>query len=260
MAPVSQLTAVTEGKDSPRAKLAQLNDRFQGFERQLEQEVKSKKDIEDTQINAIRDNITRLEKTLNSEIRRRVEANKALQAMFDAQMATVQDKLEAGLLDRIDNLQVSIVSMNDRMDAVEKYFSQSREQYVKDIDEKSQLIAKDAQLLEQVFQGERKDRREREAGILAKLKDLDGAMEARIDDAQKQIETMHGELHSDLDSAMREDSDKRFQDYLLEELAALKNGLVLEGQQREQADDEIVQALNHYTQAIQQALRVVNQA
>ena len=36
----------------------------------------------------------RVERTLNAEIRRRVESNKALQSMFEAQLTAVQDKLK----------------------------------------------------------------------------------------------------------------------------------------------------------------------
>merc|ERR1712151_824497 len=120
-----------------------------------EMESKGRKDQEETQLNSLRDNIARLEKTLNSEIKKRVEANKALQGMFEAQMATVQDKLEAGLLDRLDQLHSAVGSLNDRVDAVEKDFSQAREQYICDIEDKSAMVAKDAANLQQAFQNER---------------------------------------------------------------------------------------------------------
>jgi len=246
--------------EGARLKLASLNDRFNGFERQMEMETKGRKDVEETQLNSLRDNIARLEKTLNAEIKRRVEANKALQGMFEAQMATVQDKLEAGLLDRLDHLHLAVNTLNDRVDTVEKDFTQAREQYIRDIDDKSQMVAKDAQGLQAAFQAERQDRKERETLIIAKLRDLDARTSERLANEQKTLDQKYGELREELDVAVKDEDDKRFQDYILEEMAALKNGLVIESQQREHADDDIVKALNHYTQAIQEALRVVNQA
>merc|ERR1719409_1243505 len=138
----------------PRTKLAALNDSFYGFERQLQQDVKAKKDIEDTQINAIRDHIARLEKTLNSEIKRRVEANKALQAMFDSQMATVQDKLEAIFVERFEQLHTAVDSLNTRMSVVEKDFTASREQYVHDIEDKSAKLREHEKKTLEKFQSE----------------------------------------------------------------------------------------------------------
>jgi len=243
-----------------RMKLANLTERFSGFERQMEMESKARKEMEEGYANSLKDNIARLEKTLNAEIKRRVEANKALQGMFEAQMATVQDKLEAGLLDRLDQLHGAVASLNERVDSVEKDFSQAREQYIRDIEDKSEMVAKDAAALQTSFQNERADRKERETLIVAKLRDLDARTAERLAAEQEAMEQKYKELREDLDVAVQDDGDKRFQDYILEEMAALKNGLVVETQMREHADDDIVNALNHYTKAIQDALRVVNTA
>merc|ERR1719453_2627476 len=134
-------------------------------------ETKARKDSEESALNAVRDNIARLEKTLNAEIKRRVEANKALQSVFEAQIATVQDKLEAVFLERFDQLHSAVDSLNDRMSVVEKDFSASREQYVRDIEDKNSLVAKDVSGLQNAFMNERSDRKERETLIAAKLRE-----------------------------------------------------------------------------------------
>jgi len=241
-------------------KLSSLKDRFSGFERQMEIESKARKEAEEGHVNSLNDNIARLEKTLNVEIKRRVEANKALQGMFEAQMATVQDKLEAGLLDRLDQLHSAVSSLSGRVDSVERDFSQGREQYIRDIEEKSGMVGKEAAALQACFQNERSDRKEREALIGSKLRDLDARTSERLALEQEAIEQKFQHLREEMDVAVGDDGDRRFQDYILEEMAALKNGLVVETQMRERADDDMVNALNHYTNAIQDALRVVNTA
>lgn len=247
-------------EDKARSKLAAVSGRFSGFERQMEVECKARKDVEEAEYSKLKDNITRLEKTLNSEIKRRVEANKALQGMFEAQMATVQDKLEAGLMERLDQLQEAVGSLNERVDTVERDFSQTREQYIRDIEDKSSMVAKDASQLQQSFQNERADRKERETLIVARLRDLDARTTDRLAAETKALDQAYTELREELEVAVKDDGDKRFQDYILEEMAALKHGLVVETQMREQADDDIADALKHYTKSIQDALRVVNQA
>lgn len=246
--------------DGARSKLAALNSRFAGFDRQVEVESRARLDQEDAAENQLNDCIARLEKTLNSEIKKRVEANKALQGMFEAQMATVQDKLEAGLLDRLDHLHASVGSLDGRVNAVQKDFMEAREQYIRDIEDKSSMVAKDAAALQEVCQNERADRKERETLIVAKLRDLDARTADRLAAEQRECDLKFQELREELDVAVKDNGDQRFQDYILEEMAALKNGLVVETQSREAADDDIVNALNHYTTAIQDALRVVNQA
>jgi len=181
------MAGAADGSDA-RMKLAHLSERFSGFERQIDVEVKARRETEETQVTSLQDNIARLEKTLNSEIKRRVEANKALQGMFEAQMATVQDKLEAGLLERLDSLHHSVGSLNDRVDAVEQDFHQTREQYIRDIEDKSLMVAKDAQSLQTAFQNERSDRKEREMLIVGKLRDLDARTAGRLESEARFIE------------------------------------------------------------------------
>lgn len=57
-------------------KLGALQQRFADFERQMEDETAKRRDGEDTKLVIIRETLGKLEKTLNSEIKRRVEANK----------------------------------------------------------------------------------------------------------------------------------------------------------------------------------------
>lgn len=252
---------VKDGEAYARFKLTSKTEQLSGFERQMEMDAQARREADESQANALKDHVARLEKTLNAEIRRRVEANKALQGMFEAQMATVQDKLEAGLLDRLDQLHAAVGSLNERVDCVEKDFSLTREQYVRDIEDRSAMVAKDAASLQTVFVNERAERKERETLIVAKLRDLDARTAERIAHEQADCDGKYEELYRELEIAVKDDEgDRRFQDYVLEEMAALKNGLVVESQMREQADDDIVNALNHYTKAIQEALRAVNNA
>jgi len=242
-------------------RLAAMDDRFYEEDRQKQlKNRQAREDAEDNEIMRIRDNVGRLETILNSEVQRRGEANKALQGLFEAQMATVQDKLEAGLLDRLESLHVAVDSLHERVDAVESDFSQARERYIKDIEEKSVMVSKDVSVLQGAFTNERADRKERETLIVAKLRDLEERIAERFTQELNILEEQQKELREELEVALHEDNDKRFQDHILEEMASLKTGLVVESQTRESADDSIVSALNHYTQAIQEALRVVTQA
>jgi len=241
-------------------KLAAAHERFNGFEQQLKVRSMMRKDAEENEIVRISDNVTRLEHLLNNEVQRRGEANKALQGMFEAQMATVQDKLEAGLMDRLESLHVAVDSLHDRVDSVESDFSQARESYVKDIEDKSIMVSKDVDTLQVAFTNERADRKERETLIVAKLRGLEERIAARFTQELVVLEEQQKELREELEVAVCEDNDKRFQDHILEEMASLKTGLVVESQTRESADDNIVSAINHYTQAIQEALRVVVKA
>lgn len=243
-------------------KLGMLQQRFNGFEREMEMETRSRKTSDESQLGTIKDDMSKLERTLNSEIKRRVEANKALQGMFESQIATVQDKLEAVFVERLDRLQARVDSLNDRMGVVEKDFSQSREKYIRDIEDKNQMVAKDVASLQVTFRQEKVDRKEREQATALKLRDHASRTAAKFEEEEKIRDKRYEALREELEESkrLRERGDDKFQAFILEEVAALKNGLVVETQTREHADDDIVNSLHHYTHVLQDALRVVNRA
>jgi len=245
-----------------QAKIGALREKFHGFQNQWETEAKSRQTVDGTKIEGVKDSMVKLESTLNSEIKRRVEANKALQAMFESQIATVQDRLEAIFMDRLDKLGLSVDTLGDRMTTVERDFTLTREQYIQDIEDKNAMVAKDINAMQNAFENEKINRRERELVISKKLGDHEsrtaGALEAHSADREQRYQALRGELEEI--KRAREKGDDKFQTFILEEVAALKNGLVAESHAREQADDDIVQALNHYTKCLQDALRIINQA
>jgi len=245
-----------------QAKIGFLREKFEGFQNQWEAETKQRIEREGTKLDVVKESMTKLEGTLNSEIKRRVEANKALQAMFESQIAAIQDRLEAIFVDRLDKLQASVDGLSDRMGTVERDFALTREQYIQDIEEKNAVVAKDTNSMQNAFENEKVDRRERELAISKKLGDHEtrtqGALEAQTASREQKYQALRSELE-DIKRA-RDEGDDKFQTFILEEVAAVKNGLVAESHAREQSDDDIVQALNHYTKCLQDALRIINQS
>lgn len=245
-----------------QAKIGALREKFHGFQSQWEMEAKQRTDRDGTKLEGVKDSMMKLETTLNSEIKRRVEANKALGAMFESQIATIQDRLEAIFMDRLDKLQLGVDTLSDRMTTVERDFTLTREQYIQDIEDKNAMVAKDINGMQNAFENEKINRRERELVISKKLGDHESRTQASLDTHATDREVRYQALRGELEEIKRarEKGDDKFQTFILEEVAALKNGLVAESHAREQADDDIVQALNHYTKCLQDALRIINQA
>merc|ERR1719221_435699 len=244
-----------------QAKIGALREKFAGFQNQWEAETKSRIERDGSKLDTTKESMMKLEQTLNSEIKRRVEANKALQAMFESQIAAIQDRLEAVFVDRLDKLQMNVDSLSDRMSTVEHYFKLTREQYIQDIEDKNAVVAKDTNGMQNAFENEKIDRREREIAISKKLSDHEAKTQSALEALNAHREQKYQSLRGELEEIKRtrEKGDDKFQTFILEEVAAVKNGLVAESHAREQADDDIVQALNHYTKCLQDALRIINQ-
>merc|ERR1712007_365120 len=114
--------------------------------------------------------------------------------------------------------------------------------------------------MQNAFENEKVDRRERELAISKKLGDHEAKTQAALEGQSAHREQKYQSLRGELEEIKRarDKGDDKFQTFILEEVAAVKNGLVAESHAREQADDDIVQALNHYTKCLQDALRIIN--
>ncbi|KYK62541.1 SF-assemblin/beta giardin protein [Toxoplasma gondii TgCatPRC2] len=181
---------------STRSKLAVLSERIHGFEKQMECEAKQRREGEEGRLLAIREAITKLEKTLNAEIKRRVEANKALQAMFESQLLGVQDKLSSVFVEKFEQLQCALDALNDRLAVVEREFTVEREKQTKEWEEKTELLGRD-------------------------MAAIQNSREQKYDQVREELEEA---------KRVRERGEEKFQTFVLEEVAALKNGLILESQ------------------------------
>ena len=207
-----------------------------------------------------RETLSKLEKTLNAEIKRRVEANKALQEMFEAQILSVQERLEHGFEDRLEKVEDAVAAVNDRLSLIERDFAIERDRYVRDIEDKNALVAKDVNSLQSAFEKERVVRAEKEALVIKRLGDLETQTEDKIETNRHLLDNKLIQIRSDMEEIYRLNctGEDRFEQFALEEVASLKNGLIIETQAREGADDDLVNALNHYTKALQDALRIIN--
>jgi len=236
----------------------QLQSNLEVFEKNNQVDMRSRQDREEQELRVINETMARLETTLNREVQRRDDTNKAIQGMFEAHMATVQDKLEAGLVVKLDGLIVSVDALNKRVENMEKEFTEARECYTRDTEDKSTMVAKDLVSLRQKFQQEFAERKDRETLIIAKLRDLQERSEQKLNTDLKLLEEQTAELNESLQVSVRQE-ESRFQEWVFQELAALRNGLTVESQTRQHSDDEIVSALNQYTSSVTEAMRVINQ-
>ncbi|KAF4745785.1 hypothetical protein FOZ63_007701 [Perkinsus olseni] len=233
---------VTAGK-KVSSQLAVLREKITGIERQTEQEVRHRRDSEEARLGSIREGLGKIEKTLNSEIKHRVDANKAMKGIFETQITAAQERMDSFFTERLDQLKSTIEAIGERVAAVERDFSTERERYIRDIEEKNSSVARDVSALHNAMENDRVSRQERETSVAKRLADLEYRTEGKLEQERVSRETKLTELRETVMECkrLREKGDEKFQTFILDEVATLKNNLVLEAQQREQCDDDIVQ-------------------
>ncbi|KAL8453135.1 hypothetical protein Emed_001005 [Eimeria media] len=121
------------------------------------------------------------------------------------------------------------------------------------------VLQKEAAALRQTFNAETKAKNERDAFACKKLGEIqflvDSKFEAEIAIRQEQLNLIKREVER---LVKGDETHEQFHAFIMEELSSLKNGLALATQAREQSDDEIIQAINQYTTALQKGLRTIN--
>ena len=197
---------------------------------------------------------------MNAEVKRRVEANKALQEMFETQILSVQQKLEAGFEERLEKVEDAVNGLADRVGIIERDFAMERDRYVRDIEDKNALVARDVNGLQAAFENERLVRAEKEALIVKRLADIEAKTDERIEGGKVMLDNRILQIRAEMEEIYRSTAsgEDKFEKFVLEEIASLKNSVLMEAQSRESADDDLVNALNHYTKALQDALRIIN--
>nr|PIM05008.1 putative SF-assemblin [Toxoplasma gondii COUG] len=182
--------------------------------------------------------------------------------MFESQLLGVQDKLSSIFVEKFDQLQSALDALNDRLTVVERESAIEKEKQAKEWEEKNVVISKDMSTIKAALETESQLRQEREVQLAKRLGELEYRTEGKFEAEKNTRQQKYEQAHEEMEEAkrIRERNEEKFQTFVLEEIAALKNGLVLESQAREGADDDIVQAVNHYTTALQDALRLVTTA
>jgi len=209
----------------------------------------------------------KLERALNCEIKRRVEANKQVQSLTEQLANDMLQRLQANILVRIEKLAASIESLTLRCTALEKGILQFRGELPSKLQVDTAALVKEITELRRQMERDRHSRIERDTALLRRLAEMESVEAAQFDQGANQLTTASEQLRAEIDGlarteARRQDAadsrTEKFRAFMLEEIAGMKNSLSITAQAREQTDDEIVQAMNQYTNALQKGLHSAN--
>lgn len=184
---------------------------------------------------------------------------RCFEVFFD-QISSIRSKLDFGLEERLRLMNTQTNDLENRLNVVEKDFLSQKGVYIEEMSAKISLVAKDILVLQHELKEMKTSSFLTEDSLAQRSAEISGKCESM---ARKESEILNQRLNSVRVSVLdykkiRDEGDSRFQSFVLEEVANLKNSLVVESGSREQADEDIVSALNHYTKALQESLRMIN--
>lgn len=245
-----------------RNKLIDLGHRFVGFDKVIEEDTVKRRQQEVQKICDAQQTLFKLERAVNCEIRRRVDAGKLVQALTEQLANDMLQKLQVSILVRIAKLASSIESLSWRCCALERGIFQFRKELPAKLQNDSTMLVKEIGELRRHMDADRQRRIERDTALFRQLADKEKAEMAQFERGRSSMQNHIAHIQAEMLQLVRPDEDNssaaKFRVFILEELSVMKNILAISRQAREQTDDEIVQAMSQYTNALQKGLHAAN--
>lgn len=254
-------------RDRLRNKLVDVGQRFIGFDKAIEEDTIKRRSMNVDRLREASETVVKLEKAMNCEIKRRVDANKQVHMLTEHLANDMLERLQSNILVRVEKLAISIESLTLRCTSLEKAISQFKGQLPTKLQIDTACLVKEISSLRKQAENDRKGRIERDTVLLRRLAEMDSHEAAQLEKSYSDQLRLFQRTKNEIDGLARQaemekaDSEARtdkFRSFILEEIAGMKNNLVLTAQARHQTDDEIVQAMTQYTHALQKGLQAAN--
>mmetsp|Transcript_4558 Transcript_4558/g.10335 ORF Transcript_4558/g.10335 Transcript_4558/m.10335 type:complete len:266 (-) Transcript_4558:250-1047(-) len=244
------------------AKLNALADGFNNFYGDLEEETRIRKQAEEKRVIRIERELGKIERVIAAETKRRIEASKAIQAMFEQQLATMQIDFKEQLRATYEPLQEQIDAVVLRVERMEARMEEEKRDRELEIQRANkELLGKFAEHVKQ-FEVEKVARLQREAQTLKRVGDEVFRVQQKVTAERTAREASITLMKDDFFAAVkaREKADEIFKGEMFRKMAAVERDLEVETANRVSSEEQLVSALNDYTRALQDGLKIVNRA
>lgn len=232
----------------------------QDFEEIVRKRNKVRKEREDYHIAHIKVQMGRLEDALAAETKRRVDATTALDELARTQVHEMEERVRSQLQEENEKLQQRLTALEERVAFLEENWQKDADHQIRLVNQKSADLTKSIAQIRDEQNMERKARLKRE-GIL--LQQVEGhardAQESWRKERKDRIQKLeHLEKQIVRNEARLALEQKRYEDKIESELAALRQEVETEAMEREVQDETIVAALNRYTKQLQHSLSILS--
>ncbi len=224
-----------------------------GFDRAMEGEARRRQAREEEETEELEEAMLTVQKGIAKEVKERVEDVRNLQFLTQSAANAMLDRLQEDCMERIKNLGEALEKMNTRVVTLERGIKQFKGELP------SKLLVDTAALVKEVSEAK------------LTLEDLDTTWRTRDEEFERrttQIETevaRSGEqMLALMDAQMAviaveceelckpqdHSQEEKFREFVLEEFATVKSALMLENDARQRGDEEILEAIQFYSDAL----------
>jgi len=241
-------------------KLQTLLDGFEPFDDAMREETRLRREKDARKIAAMKAEMSRLEGLLKDQVAITDSQQRSLQKHCDAELVKAYQAF-AELLEHQDiEVHKRLDTYDKRADALEERFATEKARILEEIEAESQRLSKLLDEFQEAFEEEVRVRKAREEVILRQMdqherhitQNFDVEYEARV----ARVKEIQEELVACMKSRVA--ADVELDRVCQEEVDKIQTLIDAEVSQRERQDDNIMRALDQYTDKMQASLEIVN--
>jgi len=243
-----------------RSRLDPLASRFDGFEDELNLSRNRKKVEQDARFHHLQVQINNLQQSLTLESNNRAMSVKALQNWLTDRIAQWTQAIEAPITARLASLADQVAALNSRIDALAQQQKVDRETFPQLVDARCEELLRDMADLRSRFESAQQAREEKEKKILIKIQAEKDKLTQQLTQAHAISDEKIREVRQEVEEevAIRRKAHEQMKESVRIELEEIKAKMSAEMRVREEADEQLVAAINHYTAALQDGVKIVS--
>jgi hypothetical protein len=233
--------------------------RFEGFEEELTLAKQRRQDEIEKRLQHLQKQIDDTKSSIALEAKNRAMSINAVQSWLSDRIEKWTMEVQVPIMQRIDELNRSIAATNERMAELEREHAEDRINFPKLIDERCNELLVEIRDMKTLMELNIKQREEKEQQIMVKMQNNQDKILATFQAEKSLTEKRLMELNNEINTEVhtRAKSYEVVKQSMFEKTEALAASISKEEQERRAANEDVLQALAHYSSALQDGVKIV---
>eukprot|EP00440_Ansanella_granifera_P021856 gb/GFBE01023730.1/.p1 GENE.gb/GFBE01023730.1/~~gb/GFBE01023730.1/.p1 ORF type:complete len:408 (+),score=107.21 gb/GFBE01023730.1/:1-1224(+) len=260
-AAVEAAIAMAEPEEQLRKKLLALGSSFATLDKQVEEDLRRRRDLEERRCQELVVNLGKLEQQLHSEANERELAFIATRQAVENRLSAMVAHLQGRLSERFRQLSRSVEALCERCSTVERGIAQFKGELPSKLQIDTAALKHAIRDLSSEFSLDKQHIAEQDAEYLRRIEEGEFSVDTEMQKELARLERRGEALQELIDqfAAAQDEAHTRSQKAAVwEGFAQLREMLAEEVSRREHADDKVVQAINEYTSTLHRSLSAAN--
>jgi len=247
---------VTNGQN---VKLRKMANRFEGFEEELTLARQNRKDELEKRLVHLQKQIDDSKASIALEAKNRSMSMNAVQSWLSDRIDKWTLDVQVPILAKIKGVNERIDLLNQRMDTVEEQHAQDRIDFPRLIDERCNQLLVEIRDMRTVMEINIKQREEKEQKIMVKIQNSHDDQMTMFRAEKAVVDKKFMNVNKDITSEVhtRAKGYEVVKKTVFDNNEFIKAAVDKEVQERMRSNEEVLQALAHYTSALQDGVKIV---